>query len=208
MRKSRGFTLTEAFITMVILGLIAIVVIPQILIEDRRQANWDVMAQKMQGYITQATIEIKLWNTSLDDFSRMKMGNEYFAITDAGVEQKFSKLYQNYMQDVQLKVNTANEYFNTEMVDYNKTPLGMTLKEAYSDFFHVNDGMIMGFKFYQSCDATEQNANPPLVRNKYAVNKICGSIFYDINSYAKPNRLGADQYILPIGMKGLEYENH
>ena len=84
----------------------------------------------------------------------------------------------------------------------------MTLKDAYSAFFHVNDGMLMGFRFYKGCDKTERFTNPPLVREEYEVNNICGSIFFDINSYGKPNRLGADQYILPVGLKGLEYENH
>ncbi|MBQ7287636.1 MAG: type II secretion system protein [Candidatus Gastranaerophilales bacterium] len=208
MKKFRGFTLTEAFITMLLLGIIAVVVIPQMLIEDRRQPNRDVLAQKMQGYITQATLEILAFDTSLDDFSRIKSGNEYFSITDVGIEGKMSKLYQKYMSEISLKVDTSHEYFNTEMVDYEKNPLGHTLKDLYTGFFHANDGMLVGFRFYHGCNTTEKYANPPLVREKYEVNNVCGSIFYDINSYSKPNRLGADQFILPFGIKGLEYENH
>ena len=67
--------------------------------------------------------------------------------------------------------------------------------------------MLVGDKFYGSCDATENLANPPLERKKYAVTEICGSVFYDVNAYKKPNKLGSDQYIIPVGLRGMKYDN-
>ena len=82
--------------------------------------------------------------------------------------------------DVDIDIDLNHEYFSQEILEFNKKPTGKILKNAFSDFFFVNDGMIIGFKFYGGCDKTETLTNPPGVKKPYASSNICGAIFYDV----------------------------
>lgn len=165
------------------------------------------LSWKMAENIESATLQILLNHSSYDDFLRIKDGGGYFSIEDPDITKRMSDLYSKYLSDISYNVDLTNEYFSEEIQDYNKTSTGEKLKDAYSNFFYVTDGMLIGFRFYQSCTATEKNSNPPEHRGRYSINKICGSIFYDINSFKGPNKLGSDQYILPVYKRGIKYNN-
>ena len=104
-----------------------------------------------------------------------------------------------------VNVDTSKEYFSNELVDYNGTSLGINLKDTYSNFFFMYNGTLMGMRLYDSCQAEEENAITPDSKEVYHVNNICGSIFYDVNGRAKPNKLGLDQYIIPFTPYGVRY---
>ncbi len=204
-----AFTLTEAIIVIVIFGVIAILAYPTLLTINPNEKSWDTMSVKMAEYIEQATSEILLFHSSYDDFLRIKDTDNktYFSIEDKGATERMAGLYRKYLSDVAMNVNTNREYFSEKIKDYNGKTTSEPIKTAYSNFFYVNDGMIIGFRFYESCSATEKNSNPPKHKGKFEVNNVCGSIFYDINAYKKPNKLGSDQYILPVYSRGIKYNN-
>ena len=74
-KKKKGFTLTEAVFTLVIIGVIAVFAIPQFLAGNQTQKGWDTLAEKMAEYLTQASTEILIYNAVLDDFSKLKFPN-------------------------------------------------------------------------------------------------------------------------------------
>ena len=207
-KKSRGFTLTEAILVIILIGIIAAITIPQLLVNNPTKKGWDTMADKTVGYLMQASTEILIYDAGLDDFSRLSLDGNVFSIEDTDATPKMAKLYEKYLANVKSKINPSNEYFSNPLKDYDDNVLAASLKDAYSDFFYGNDGVIMGFRFYGGCTNTEENANPPTYRKKYAVTNVCGSIFFDINGYKKPNKLGSDQYIIPIGKRGIKYEDN
>ena len=49
--------------------------------------------------------------------------------------------------------------------------------------------------------------NPPEETVNYEVTESCGSVFYDVNAYKKPNKLGSDQFIIPVGLRGMQFDN-
>jgi len=198
--------MAEGIITLVILGIVASIVIPQLMFSDPAKEGKLTLAKKMAEYLTQASTEILLYDATLDDFTRLKDKDGYFSVTDSDVTERMAKLYQKYMKDVDLKINREKEYFSKELVDYNGAPTGLKLNDLYSNFFYVNDGMVMGFRFYGTCDATEVNSIPPTFRQRYEIKEICGSVYYDTNAFNKPNKLGSDQFIIPIGVRGIKYE--
>ena len=191
---------------LVILGIIASIVMPQILVNDPAKEGQVTLGKKMAEYLTQASTEILLYDASLDDFTRLKDKDGYFSVADANIVSRMSKLYQKYLKDVDIKVEIDKEYFSKTLVDYNGTDTGLQLNNEYSDFIYANDGMILGFKFYGSCDVSEMNSIPPGFRERYEIKEICGSVFYDTNAFKKPNKLGSDQFIIPIGKRGIKYE--
>ena len=196
--KKNAFTISEAIIVLVILGIIAGLSIAGVKLYNPVDKGNQTLSWKMAENIESATL-------SYDDFLRIKDGGGYFSIEDANITKRISDLYTNYLSDVKYGVDLNNDYFSSEILDYDRSSTGETLKNAYSNFFYVTDGMLIGFRFYQSCKSIEKNANPPEHKGRYSMDDVCGSIFFDINAFKKPNKLGSDQYILPFGVRGIEY---
>ena len=206
--KHKGFTFTEALLILIILGVIAALTIPQMLVENPTKKGWDTMADKMAGTLMQATTQILIFDTKLDDFTRLIHNGTEFDIASSGSAAKVSSLYKKYIAHVVGKINLSDRYFTNNLIDYKRVSTGAALKDAYSNFFYTNDGVVVGFRTYSSCATTETNANPPTFRAKTSVPNSCGSIFYDINGFKNPNKLGSDQYIIPIGIRGIKYEDN
>ena len=208
MKKKKAFTFTEALLVLVLLGVIAAITIPQLLADDPTKKGWDTKADKMVGYLIQASTEILLLNAGLDDFTRLSLDHTIFSIEDADASPKISKLYSNYISHIAGRIDLSKEYFSKEIVDYKRVSTGEVLKDAYNSFLYTNDGIITGFRTYGSCLSTETHANPPAFRTTQSVPNICGSIFIDVNGYSRPNKLGSDQYIIPIDKHGVKFEDN
>ena len=203
--KKNAFTISEAIIVLVILGIIAGLSVAGVKLYNPVDKGNQTLSWKMAENIESATLQILLNHSSYDDFLRIKDGGGYFSIEDANITKRISDLYTNYLSDVKYGVDLNNDYFSSEILDYDRSSTGETLKNAYSNFFYVTDGMVIGFRFYQGCNSIERNANPPEHKGRYSISDICGSIFFDVNAFKKPNKLGSDQYILPLGVRGVEY---
>ena len=210
MKKSflkSGFTISEAVLTMLIIGIIVSLAVAGVKFFNPTEKGYDTLAIKTSENIEAATTQILLNNASYDNFLRIKDGKTYFSIKDADATGKIANLYTKYLTDVNYNVDLKNEYFSNEIKDYDDSLTGLKLQDAYSNFFYVTDGALIGFRFYQTCKATEENANPPLYRGRYSLENVCGSVFFDINAFKKPNKLGFDQYVLPIYERGIKYNN-
>lgn len=207
-KKISAFTFAEALLVLIIIGIIAAITIPQLLVDDPAKKGWTTLAEKTVGNLIQASTEILIYDAGLDDFTSLTYNGKRFSIEDADITSDMSGLYGKYIANTTQDVDLANEYFSKPLATYDKNALDKTLKELYSDFFIGNDGVLIGFRFYGGCDKTEENVVLPAKRNRYSVNNICGSVYIDVNSYKKPNKLGSDQYIVPIAKRGIVYEDN
>lgn len=208
MKKKKGFTLTEALLVMVLLGVIAAITIPQLVVDNPTKKGWDTMAEKMVGYLMQASTEILIYNSGLDDFTNLKYEDSVFSIEDSDSAPKIAGLYAKYISNVTGKIDLSKSYFTDEIVDFNRNSTGIKLKDNYTGFLYTNDGVIVGFRTYGGCTNSEQNINLPTFRAVQTVLNVCGSVFFDINGYKEPNKLGSDQYIIPIGKRGIKFEDN
>ena len=196
-------------IVLVAIGVIAMFAVPQLILGDVGGRGNEAKAKKMNGYLAQASLEILLYDSGLDDYTSLKDNEGHFSVESgdaADITRRMSRLFLKYLIDVD-SIPKLNEYFGADLRDAKGTSIGSKLNNIYSDFFFANDGMIVGFKFYGNCTTTEPNFIPPEFKKRTSVDNVCGSIFYDINAYQKPNRLGIDQFIIPVGKRGIKYEN-
>ena len=207
-KKINAFTLPEALLVLIIIGVIAAITIPQLLVDDPAKRGWTTLAEKTVGSLIQASTEILIYDAGLDDFTSLTYNGKRFSIEDADITSDMSGLYGKYITNSTQDVDLNDEYFAKPLATYDKNALDKTLKELYSDFFIGNDGVLIGFRFYGGCDKTEENVVLPAKRNRYSVNNICGSVYLDVNGYKKPNKLGSDQYIVPIAKRGIVYEDN
>lgn len=93
-----------------------------------------------------------------------------------------------------------------EIFAYNKSTIGK-LTDSYSNFFYLQDGNLLGFKFYGNCTSMGSYSTPPNYTSAISIDDICASIFVDVNGTKNPNKLGSDQYIIPIDSRGIKFDN-
>lgn len=206
-KKTRGFTLIEAILVIIIIGLIAALAMPALKPERNLDEGLNTLSIKMSESLTQATTKMLAFNASLDDLLHLSHNNQFFSIADADATPKMAELFMEYLSEIIMKIDTSNKYFTSAIKDYKGNSTGVTLKDAYSYFHYANDGMIVGYRFYGKCDAQEKLANPPENKEYYSANNVCGSVFYDVNAYKGPNKLGTDQFIIPVDKRGMKYNS-
>ncbi len=208
-KKRNAFTLAEALITLVIIGVIAAITIPQMKSENYSRKAWETMANKTIANLTQVSIQILLNYATLDDYLRLKDDDgTYFSIEDEGAVTRIASIYRKFMANTDATVKLSDTYFSNDIKNYQNKSIGFSLKNSYSGFYVTNDGVLIGFRLYGSCATTETNTFPPGYRESYSIDNVCGSVFFDINALKKPNKLGSDQFIIPIGKRGVEYDNN
>ena len=111
------------------------------------------------------------------------------------------------MVKMEKSVDTSDKYFANNLINYKREATSVKLADDYKNLFYAADGTLFGIRTYNSCTSTENIANPPNDRETSSVTNICGSIFFDVNGFKKPNKLGSDQYIIPIDKRGIKLAN-
>lgn len=203
----KAFTLAETLITLVILGVIAVVCIQNLQVFNFNQQSSDTKGDKEISVLGEVATQILANDSGLDDFLIISDDEGVFSIANIGQKDRMVKIIKKYLTiNSVVEDMSKDDYFSKDLLSYKKASLGK-LTNLYSDFLYLNDGTLMGFRFYGKCDATEQNANPPKIREKYSVSDICMSIFMDVNGTKYPNKLGADQFIIPIDTRGVKLSN-
>ena len=81
----KAFTLAEALLTMVLLGIIAAFTITQIKPDNYGHQSMQALGKKMMANLAQATTQMLVHNARLDDLLLLKNKTDYFSITDANV---------------------------------------------------------------------------------------------------------------------------
>ena len=206
--KCRAFTLSEMVITFVIISIIFALSIVSLTIINPSKEGWLTLSRKTEIAIEQASTGILLNNCSYDNYKSLYDSLGKFSIEDQGVDARMTNLYKKYLQNVSVSVDLSNEYFLENLKTAKGELSNIPLKDIYDNFFFIQDGVLIGFRFYNSCSATEKWAFPSDSDEVYEIKDVCGSIFYDVNSYKKPNKLGLDQHIIAIYERGIKYDEN
>ena len=207
-KKLNAFTMAEALIVLVMLGIIAAITIPQMKTENFNEKGMITLAEKVVGNLSDSMTKILLDNSVYDDFLRIKYKEgTYFSIEDTDAPTYFGNLLQQKMVKMEKSVDTSDKYFANNLINYKREATSVKLADDYKNLFYAADGTLFGIRTYNSCASTENIANPPNDRGTSAVTNICGSIFFDVNGFKKPNKLGSDQYIIPIDKRGIKLAN-
>ena len=206
MKIKNAFTLAEVIIVIAIVGVITVLYMVGVKLYNPTQKGFDIQAQKTLENIDQVFNLTFAKHSNSFDLADLHDASGNFSITDNDAIERFCAFFREYMNIIDLKDDNAkkDEYYASEIIDYNRTSTGLKLKDTYSNFMTSANGTIFGFKLYKSCSAQEKNANPPLAQGRKTVKNICGSIFFDVNNYDGPNKLGSDQYIIPFNSQGIE----
>ena len=123
-----------------------------------------------------------------------------FSIASSSSLDRLIALYKKNLMGIR-KAALDSNYASLDLTDGTNT---LSLKPSNFKGFTLKNGAFFGIKLNNNC-ATEityiYDPSTPSTRNK---KDTCGIIFFDINSEAKPNQLGYDQYIIAIGKRGIK----
>ena len=186
MRFYKAFTMAEAILVMVILGIIATIMISTLRPVEFRDRGFRVLAKKVLGQIDAATTQI-IFNNAQD--SRM----------DRLYPPGSNSAYKSFSADL---ANTKKLY-NTYLVGTRETPTGSWCMPSGSTYMKLKDGTCIGFVGTGYSGKTMIPGESKSF-DKDTANEI-GYIVIDVNDGEEPNVFGKDQYTIPINTYGIAY---
>jgi len=203
----QAFTLSEAVLVMIIIGVIASLLIASLAPYNSSQKGFNALAAKAQGDLEQVFNHLLINDSDYDDILRLKDSSGTFTITEQGAIDRFVPVIQKYIQNNGKAVDMTKEadYFGSEIMHYDKTSTNKKLSDTYKNFYFGNNGVLFGFKLNDNCTTQEELEYLPERTSATVVADTCGSFFVDVNGYKKPNKLGSDQFIFPFDKKFMKY---
>lgn len=174
----KAFTLAELLITLAIVGVIAVLTVPNIIKNAQGRAQIALL-QSTYGQLQDALKQVML-EQRVTDWSDVE-----FELTNENdtVEMEFMKKYLSVINDC--GSSSAGCFAET----YNEISRSRTRNDflkGYNAFALLKNGAAVGF------EAPDRNAYGP----------ISGKILIDVNGAKKPNTLGRDLFFLVVEING------
>ena len=190
-RTKRAFTMAEAVLVMMILGIIATIMITTLKPTEYRDKALVVLSKKILGQIDTATTQILVNNTREGKFDKLLLnqgkGEASFSYAENGANVK--KLYQMYLVAIRKDTKGVKCKYSTSGDDANA--------------FFLKDGSYMAI-------ITGKNSSLNTIFPGETVEKTStvglGAIYFDVNGEDEPNLRGKDQFVIPIGAEGIQYD--
>lgn len=214
MKIKQAFTLAEVLVTLSIIGIIAAITIPSLIINvdlDRKQA--EAIIKKTYTTFNDATKQIVMLETTSHNMGSV-------GCADANCIRDLYGKYVSYLKtcnsDAQATcldgAEATSQDLKTSMLlepafaadpssGQDATPVDFSSKSLAV----LADGTLVGFKYDSTCKMTtksiiEYEGTP------VDVTKSCVSIAVDTNGAKSPNMIGKDRYQFAIGKLGVKFK--
>ncbi len=205
MKKFRGFTLAEVLITLAIIGIVAAITLPSLLVNVNEKA-WDAQKKALHARLAQAIGQMN----SLGGYGTYTEGEDGTVTEDTAAE--------SFILDALSKVYKINNVCGPDKLSSCGIPSKITTLDAVSEINfptkmkELNAKLLNGYHFTgEDGDMTDTKAaafetvngesiavfyNPlcssDATANHYAQNKMCANFVYDLNGSEGPNQVGKD----------------
>ncbi len=205
MKKKQGFTLAEVLITLAIIGIVAAITLPSLLVNVNEKA-WDAQKKALHARLAQAIGQMNAlsgYGTYTEDSS----GN---ATADTAAE--------SFILDALSKVYKINNVCGLDKLSSCGIPSKITTLDAVSEINfptkmkELNEKLLNGLHYTgEGGDVADTKAaafetvngesiavfyNPlcgsDTTANHYVQNKMCVNFVYDLNGEEGPNQVGKD----------------
>ncbi len=205
MKKKKGFTLAEILITLAIIGIVAAITLPSLLVNVNEKA-WDAQKKALHARLAQAigqmnalggygtytedekgaaTADTAAESFILDALSKVYKINNVCGpdkLSSCGIPSKITTLdavseinFPTKMKELNAKLLNGNHYTDED---------GDMADTKAAAFETVNGESIA--VFYNPLCSSDTTAN------HYAQNKMCVNFVYDLNGAEGPNQVGKD----------------
>ena len=205
MKKKTGFTLAEILITLAIIGIVAAITLPSLLVNVNEKA-WDAQKKALHARLAQA---IGQMNT-LGGYGTYTEGEDGVATADTAAE--------SFILDALSKVYKINNVCGPDKLSSCGIPSKITTLDAVSEINFPSKMSELNAKLLNEYHNTGEDGdmadtkaaafetvngetiavfyNPlcssDTTANHYAQNKMCVNFIYDLNGSEGPNQVGKD----------------
>ena len=190
MKLKKAFTLAEAIMVMVILGIIATILISTMKPTEFKNRGFKVLAKKILGQIDTATTQI-LFNDSRDSDMKSlydpEAADNTTTVSFRGNTTKARTLYAKYL--VATREGITGDWCKQT--------------EFSTSRMKLKDGSCLGLQKAASTDTIDTWI--PGESAKVSVSGLQGVIYLDVNDAEEPNKFGLDQFTIPIDDNGIAY---
>ena len=194
--KKNAFTMAEVILVMVILGIIATIMITTLKPQSYKDQGLAIQAKKVVSELDGAASRILMNDTKLGNFTELvDPANKAldFKTNATGNGAKLGQLFKKYL--------TATR---TECKSKAQCPCfgeGDDSTSGNAEFF-LKDGTCVAIK----TGSLSVNSIFPGESDSVSGTATNGRIFIDINGAEEPNALSKDQFYIPLGTEGINYE--
>ena len=205
MKKKTGFTLAEILITLAIIGIVAAITLPSLLVNVNEKA-WDAQKKALHARLAQAIGQMN----SLGGYGTYTEDGDGNATTDTAAE--------SFILDALSKVYKINNVCGPDKLSSCGIPSKITTLDAVSEITfpakmsELNEKLLNGNHVSgENGDMADTKAaafetvngesiavfyNPlcssDTTANHYTQNKMCVNFIYDLNGAEGPNQVGKD----------------
>ncbi len=205
MKKTKGFTLAEVLITLAIIGIVAAITLPSLLVNVNEKA-WDAQKKALHARLAQAigqmntlggygtytkgetddeTVDTAAESFILDALSKVYKINNVCGpdkLSSCGIPSKITTLDAVSEINFPTKMSELNEkLLNGNRLDGESGDIVDTKASAFET---VNGESIAVF-YNPMCGSASST-------NHYAQNQMCANFVYDLNGSEGPNQVGKD----------------
>ena len=182
MRFKKAFTMAEAILVMVILGIIATIMISTMRPVEFRDRGFKVLAKKVLGQIDAATTQILFNNAQDSSMDKLYPPGSNLA-------------YNTYSANLA----AVKALYNTYLVGTRQTVESTHCKKGTQTMM-LKDGSCLGFGGSGSAETWIPGEKAATASASYK-----GFIYVDLNDAEEPNVFGKDLYTIPIDAQGIAY---
>ena len=195
--KKNAFTMAEIILVMLIIGIISTIMVTTLKPQSYKDIGLAIQARKVASEIDGATSRILMNDTRSGNFNVLiDIDNSTsFKTTEAGYGKNLAKLYKKYLVATRTQCNAWDAQNKIGCPCYYPGFSGASA-------FYLKDGSCMAV----ATGRLEVDTIFPGEDEYITATANNGAIFIDINGADTPNTLGKDQFILPIGEVGIDYE--
>lgn len=167
-----------------------------------------VAGKNLEGQISFATMNLLAKNSKNSSMLHLidSAGTE-FSIESEGAGEKLIKLYKKVLIAKRTS-SVDNAYLSSSLMGPNGIYKDKDNKEVkisiFSNYFTFKNDAFFALKLNGNCTTEESLIVDPSMPSKATAKNSCGLIFYDVNGKERPNVLGVDQYIIPLGKHGIK----
>ena len=201
--KKNAFTMAEVILVMVILGIIAVIMITTNKEKMPTYRGFLIQAKKVVSEIDAATSSILTAQTYSGDFNvliSLNNPDEHFNTNVAGNSENLAALYRKYLNATRRECGAWNSTAKNRCpCNKDNTQAGVP---SSASSFYLKDGTCVavatGAQTFRSIIPGEEKESNVTSKN--------GMIFIDVNGANEPNAFARDQFLVPLGEFGIDYE--
>lgn len=202
--KKRGFTLAEVLITLGIVGVVAALTAPALVMSSRNEAN----AARLSSTVSQleSAFHNAMLSEGVDEFSqttiaenrnspRSVIGNlgKYLIVATADYRTP-REFYSGSATPSGMASNGSNSNNSVALTELNRN---------YNNIINLKNGSTVFFKL--TGNVTDEATKQLRIRNGSSLYATEGYCIIDVNGKSSPNLIGRDIFLFIIGQNGSLY---